>query len=98
MGKYYMIPGGRADKAVKAVKKTAASGAGGAGLGAVASTGAFIDPGMTMAAQSAMHAALPSLGSATLGGLTVGLAAPAAIYAGKKIHRALNNRQKWTGK
>lgn len=90
-----MIPGGRADRAVKGVKKTAGSGAAGAGMGALASTGAFIDPGMTMAAQSAMHATLPSLGAATMGGLAVGAAVPATIWAGKKIHRALNNRQKW---
>lgn len=95
MAKYRMIPGGRADKAVKGVKKTAGSGAAGAGVGALASTGVFIDPGMTMAAQSAMHAALPSLGSATLGGLAVGAAVPAAIYAGKKIHSALNKNQNW---
>lgn len=98
MGKYYMIPGGRADKAVKGMKKTAGSGAAGAGVGALGSTGAFIDPGMGIAASKAMEATLPSLGSATLGGLAVGAAVPAAIYAGKKIHRALNNRQKWTGK
>lgn len=93
MAKYHMIPGGRADKAVKGIKKTAGSGVAGAGVGALASTGAFIDPGMTIAAQSAMHAALPSLGSATLGGLAIGAAVPAAVAVGKKIHHALNKKQ-----
>lgn len=95
MGKYYMIPGGRADKAVKAVKKTAKASAAGGATGALASTGAFIDPGMGMAAVKAMEATLPSLGTATTTGLAVGAAVPAAVYVGKKIHRALNTRQKW---
>lgn len=89
-----MIPGGRADRAVKAVKKTAGAGVAGAGTGALASTGAFIDPGMTMAAQSAMHASLPSLGAATGAGLAIGAAVPAAIWAGKKIHHALGRQFK----
>lgn len=88
-----MIPGGRADKAVKGLKKTVGSGAAGAATGALASTGAFVDPGMTMAAQAAMHATLPSLGAATMGGLAVGAAVPTAIWASKKIHRAVSQRQ-----
>jgi hypothetical protein len=90
-----IIPGGRLDKANKAVKKTAKYSAAGGATGALASTGAFLDPGMGMAAVKAAEATLPSAGSATLGGLAVGAAVPAAIYVGKKIHRALNERQKW---
>jgi hypothetical protein len=93
MAKKRIIPGGRLDKAVKAVKKTAASAAGGAGLGALSSTGVFLDPGMGMAAVKAAEATLPSAGSATLGGMALGAAVPAAVYAGKKIHHALQERQ-----
>lgn len=93
MAKYRMIPGGRADKAVQGVKKTAKSGAAGAGVGAIASTGAFIDPAMGYAASAAMHASLPSLGAATMTGLAVGAAVPAAVAVGKKIHHALNKKQ-----
>lgn len=92
MAKYHMIPGGRADRAVNAVKKTAKASAAGGATGALASTGAFIDPGMGYAAMNAAHATLPSLGSATLGGLALGAAVPAAVYAGKKIHRALGRQ------
>lgn len=88
-----MIPGGRADKAVKGIKKTVKASAAGGVTGAIASTGAFIDPAMGYAAMKTAHAALPSLGSATLGGLAIGAAIPAAVYVGKKIHHALSKDQ-----
>jgi hypothetical protein len=82
---YRMTPGGRADKATQSVKKTATRGAAGAGAGAVASTGALLDPGMGAAGMMAAASTLPPMGTAALTGAAIAIGVPMAYRAGKAL-------------
>jgi hypothetical protein len=87
---YRMVSGGRADKASKAVKKTATLGAAGAATGALASTGALIDPGMGTEGMAQVASNLPSMGTGALTGAAIAIGVPMAYRAG----RALLGRRK----
>lgn len=78
-------------------RRVAVGGSLGAGIGAVGSTGAFVDSGMGAQAVKAVTNTLPSMGDAALqGGMTaatIAALAPLAVHGAKKMHGALSSRQ-----
>ena len=106
----YIRPNSPADKVVKGtkavgnavkhnVRRATAGAVTGGVVGALGSTGAFIDSGMGMQAAKAITSTLPGAGESALtggaigAGLAVGIPVVHAIYKGVKKHHALRKEQ-----